>query len=158
MIRTVIMAGGHGTRLRPLTSIRPKPMVPIVNKPALEHTIKLLKKYDIDDIIISLCYLPENVQNYFGDGSDWDVKITYSVEENPLGTAGGVKNADTINTITKAYLNLEISVCGVSKPIFVKTNEIMVSSKTIPNARLSLIKKERYSFVLNNASILSPAN
>ncbi len=93
MIKAVIMAGGHGTRLRPLTSVRPKPMVPIINRPVIEHTINLLKKYEIIDIVISLYYLPDNVQNYFGDGSDWDVNITYSVEENPLGTAGGVRKA-----------------------------------------------------------------
>ncbi|MBN2039285.1 MAG: NTP transferase domain-containing protein [Spirochaetes bacterium] len=93
MVKAVIMAGGHGTRLRPLTSGRPKPMVPVINKPLLEHTINLLKKHGIKDIIMTLYYLPENVQNYFGDGSEWDVNITYSVEEEPLGTAGGVKYA-----------------------------------------------------------------
>ncbi len=93
MIKAVIMAGGEGTRLRPLTSNRPKPMIPILNKPVIEHAINLLKVHGITDIIISLFYLPENVQNYFGDGAEWDVNISYSVEESPLGTAGGVKKA-----------------------------------------------------------------
>lgn len=93
MVKAVIMAGGHGTRLRPLTSVRPKPMVPIINRPVVEHSINLLKKHNITDIKMSLYYLPDTVQNYFGDGSEWDVNITYSVEENPLGTAGGVKFA-----------------------------------------------------------------
>ena len=93
MVKAVIMAGGSGTRLRPLTSVRPKPMVPIINKPILEHTVNLLKKHNITNITMSLYYLPENVQNYFGDGSDWNVNISYSVEENPLGTAGGVRLA-----------------------------------------------------------------
>ena len=93
MIKAVIMAGGEGTRLRPLTCNRAKPMVPVVNRPVIEHAIQLLKRHGIRDIIISLFYLPENVQNYFGDGSDWDVNISYSVEETPLGTAGGVKKA-----------------------------------------------------------------
>ena len=93
MIKAVIMAGGEGTRLRPLTCNRPKPMIPVLNKPALEYAITLLKKYGIKDIVISLFFLPEIIQNYFGDGSDWDVKITYSVEETPRGTAGGVKQA-----------------------------------------------------------------
>ena len=84
MIKAVIMAGGHGTRLRPLTSVRPKPMVPVINRPVLEHIINLLKKHNITNIIISLYYLPDTVQNYFGDGLEWDVNITYSVEENPL--------------------------------------------------------------------------
>ncbi|MBN2158871.1 MAG: NTP transferase domain-containing protein [Spirochaetes bacterium] len=93
MIQAVIMAGGEGTRLRPLTCNRSKPMVPVINKPVIEHAINLLKRHGIRDIIISLYYLPENVQNYFGDGSEWDVSITYSLEETPLGTAGGVKRA-----------------------------------------------------------------
>lgn len=93
MIKAIIMAGGEGTRLRPLTCNRAKPMIPVANKPVIEHAIDLLKKHNIKDIIISLFYLPENIQNYFGDGSEWEVNISYSVEENPLGTAGGVKKA-----------------------------------------------------------------
>ncbi len=92
-MKAIIMAGGEGTRLRPLTSIRPKPMIPIINKPVLEHAVNLLKKQGVRDITISLFYRPENVQNYFGDGSDLEVNISYSVEETPLGTAGGVKKA-----------------------------------------------------------------
>ncbi len=93
MTKAIIMAGGEGTRLRPLTCNRPKPMIPVINKPVVEHAVNLLKRHNIRDIIISLYYLPENIQNYFGDGSEWDVNITYSVEETPLGTAGGVKQA-----------------------------------------------------------------
>jgi len=93
MTKAIIMAGGEGTRLRPLTCNRPKPMIPVMNKPVIEHAVNLLKRHNITDIIISLFYLPENIQNYFGDGSEWDVNISYSVEETPLGTAGGVKQA-----------------------------------------------------------------
>ena len=93
MTRAIIMAGGEGTRLRPLTCNRAKPMIPVINRPVIEHAINLLKRHGITDIIISLFYLPENIQNYFADGSEWDVTISYSVEETPLGTAGGVKQA-----------------------------------------------------------------
>ena len=93
MSRAIIMAGGEGTRLRPLTCIRAKPMVPVINKPAIEHSIRLLKLYGISDITLSIYALPENFQNYFGDGSELGVSISYSVEEKPLGTAGGVKKA-----------------------------------------------------------------
>ena len=93
MVKAVIMAGGYGTRLRPLTCNRTKPMIPVINRPVLEHVINLLKRHGITDIIITLYSHPENIQNYFGDGSDWAVNITYSVEETPLGTAGGVKKA-----------------------------------------------------------------
>ncbi len=93
MARAIIMAGGEGTRLRPLTCIRAKPMVPVINKPTIEHSIKLLKLYGITDITLSIYALPENFQNYFGDGSELGVNISYSVEEKPLGSAGGVKKA-----------------------------------------------------------------
>lgn len=93
MARAIIMAGGEGTRLRPLTCIRAKPMVPVINKPTIEHSVKLLKSYGITDITLSIYTLPENFQNYFGDGSELGVRISYSVEEKPLGTAGGVKKA-----------------------------------------------------------------
>jgi mannose-1-phosphate guanylyltransferase/phosphomannomutase len=93
MTKAIIMAGGEGTRLRPLTCNRAKPMIPVMNKPVIEHAILLLKRHEIKDIVISLFYLPENIQNYFADGSEWGVNISYSVEESPLGTAGGVKQA-----------------------------------------------------------------
>lgn len=105
MIKAVIMAGGEGTRLRPLTCNRAKPMIPVINLPVIEHAINLLKRHNINDIIISLFYLPENIQNYFGDGSDWDVNISYSVEETPLGTAGGVKQAIGTNNDTFIVLS-----------------------------------------------------
>lgn len=93
-MKTVIMAGGEGTRLRPLTCNRPKPMVPIVNKPVMEHIIELLKKHDLTDIAVTLQYMPELIKEYFNDGSDFGVNIKYYVEKTPLGTAGSVKNAE----------------------------------------------------------------
>jgi Nucleoside-diphosphate-sugar pyrophosphorylase involved in lipopolysaccharide biosynthesis/translation initiation factor 2B, gamma/epsilon subunits (eIF-2Bgamma/eIF-2Bepsilon) len=91
-MKAVIMAGGSGTRLRPLTSTLPKPMVPVVNKPMAEHIVNLLKSHDFKDIIFTLHYLPDAIRDYFGDGSEYGVKINYAVEENtPLGTAGCVK-------------------------------------------------------------------
>ncbi|BAZ68486.1 MAG: mannose-1-phosphate guanyltransferase [Pelatocladus maniniholoensis HA4357-MV3] len=92
-MRAVLMAGGSGTRLRPLTCDLPKPMVPILNRPIAEHIINLLKLHDITEIVATLHYLPDALRDYFQDGSDFGVQITYSVEEDqPLGTAGCVKN------------------------------------------------------------------
>lgn len=92
-MRAVLMAGGSGTRLRPLTCDLPKPMVPILNRPIAEHIINLLKRHQITEIIATLHYLPDVMRDYFQDGSDFDVQITYAVEEDqPLGTAGCVKN------------------------------------------------------------------
>ncbi len=92
-MKAVVMAGGEGTRLRPLTSNQPKPMVPIVNKPCMEHIIELLKQHGLTDIVVTVAFLPQNVRGYFGDGSSLGVSIEYSVEESPLGTAGSVRNA-----------------------------------------------------------------
>jgi len=92
-MRAVLMAGGSGTRLRPLTCDLPKPMVPILNRPIAEHIINLLKRNGIDEIITTLHYLPDVMRDYFQDGSDFGVQMTYAVEEDqPLGTAGCVKN------------------------------------------------------------------
>ncbi len=92
-MKAVVMAGGEGSRLRPLTVGRPKPMVPIVNKPVLGHILDLLKHHGVQDVVITLQYLPTAIQDYFGDGSALGMRITYEVEDSPLGTAGGVKNA-----------------------------------------------------------------
>lgn len=90
-VKAVVMAGGEGTRLRPLTVNRPKPMVPIVNRPCMEHIVELLKQHGITEVIATLQYLPEVIQDYFGDGSDLGVRMGYSVEVLPLGTAGSVR-------------------------------------------------------------------
>ena len=92
-MRAVLMAGGSGTRLRPLTCDLPKPMVPILNRPIAEHIINLLKRHNITEVVATLHYLPDSMRDYFQDGSDFGVQMTYAVEEDqPLGTAGCVKN------------------------------------------------------------------
>src|SRR5215208_4192730 len=92
-MRAVVMAGGEGTRLRPLTSNQPKPMVPIVGKPCIEHIVELLRDHGLTDVVITLAFLPQAIRSYFGDGSSLGVDIEYSVEESPLGTAGSVRLA-----------------------------------------------------------------
>jgi len=92
--RAVIMAGGAGSRLRPLTSNQPKPMVPLANRPLMEHIVLLLKRHGITDIVVTVQFLASMVRQYFGDGADLGVSLTYATEETPLGTAGSVKNAE----------------------------------------------------------------
>jgi mannose-1-phosphate guanylyltransferase / phosphomannomutase len=92
-VKAVVMAGGEGTRLRPLTSNQPKPMVPIVGKPCMEHILELLKKHGFDEVIVTLAFLPQAIRSYFGDGEALGLQIEYSVEESPLGTAGSVRLA-----------------------------------------------------------------
>ncbi len=94
-MKAVILVGGEGTRLRPLTYNTPKAMVPILNRPFLEHMLGYLNRHGVTDAILAMGYLPDPIQNYFGDGTKFGVKLTYLVEESPLGTAGAVKNAES---------------------------------------------------------------
>ncbi|MGD0165732.1 MAG: sugar phosphate nucleotidyltransferase [Gaiellaceae bacterium] len=92
-MRAIVMAGGEGTRLRPLTSNQPKPMVPVVGKPCMEHILELLHRHGIDEVTITLAFMPQAIRTYFGDGEALGMSIDYSVEEEPLGTAGSVRLA-----------------------------------------------------------------
>lgn len=92
-MKGIIMAGGEGSRLRPLTCDLPKPMVPVMNRPVMSYSIELLKKYRITDIGVTLQYLPEEIQDYFQNGTDFGVHLNYFIEDSPLGTAGSVKNS-----------------------------------------------------------------
>ncbi|KHD37282.1 glucose-1-phosphate nucleotidyltransferase [Clostridium acetobutylicum] len=94
-MKAIIMAGGQGKRLRPLTCNLPKPMMPIMQKPVLQYIIELLKKHGINEIGITLHYLPDEVMDYFGDGKELGVSIHYFIEQSPLGTAGSVRNAES---------------------------------------------------------------
>src|SRR5438445_6603687 len=92
-MKAVIMAGGEGSRLRPLTSNQPKPMLPLANLPMMEHIVSLLRRHGIDEIVVTLAFMPNAIRTYFGDGSEFGVKMVYATEESPLGTAGSVRNA-----------------------------------------------------------------
>ncbi|MGH9276660.1 MAG: sugar phosphate nucleotidyltransferase [Acidimicrobiales bacterium] len=101
-MRAVIMAGGEGTRLRPLTSNQPKPLMPLANRPMMEHVIRLLKRHGFDEVVVTLAFLPQTIRTYFGDGSEFGVHMIYATEETPLGTAGSVGNAKA--QLTEPYL------------------------------------------------------
>jgi len=92
-MKAIILAGGLGTRLRPLTDATPKPLLPIQGKPIIEHAIENFKKHNITDIILSIGYMSDKIKEYFGDGSKWDVNISYCIEDKPLGTGGAIKKA-----------------------------------------------------------------
>src|SRR5579864_7201689 len=92
-MKAVVMAGGEGSRLRPLTLGRPKPMVPLANRPMLEHILLLLKRHGVTDVILTVQYMATYIQNQIGDGSNLGMNVTYSVEDHPLGTAGSVRQA-----------------------------------------------------------------
>ncbi len=103
-MQAVVMAGGEGSRLRPLTINRPKPMVPIANRPVMGHIIELLKRHNITDVVATLQYRADDIEKFFGDGSNAGVTMNYSVEPRPLGTAGSVKFADKYLTRDEPFL------------------------------------------------------
>ena len=88
------MAGGEGTRLRPMTANQPKPMLPVANRPIMEHVLRLLKRHGFDETIVTVQFLAALVRNYFGDGDEFEMSLQYATEEMPLGTAGSVRNAE----------------------------------------------------------------
>jgi mannose-1-phosphate guanylyltransferase len=91
-VKAMLLAAGLGTRLRPLTYELPKPMVPVLGRPVMEHIIRLLAKHGFDDVVANLHYFPDLIRNRFGDGSEYGVRLVYSYEPELLGTAGGVRN------------------------------------------------------------------
>ena len=92
-MKAVLLVGGEGTRLRPLTCNTVKAMVPVLNRPFLEHIVRYLVSHGVDEIVVTVCYLPERIRDYFGDGRDFGVRMHYVQEKSPLGTAGAVRNA-----------------------------------------------------------------
>ena len=88
------MAGGEGTRLRPMTANQPKPLLPVVNRPIMEHVLRLLKRHGFDETVVTVQFLASLIRTYFGDGDELGMHLSYATEETPLGTAGSVKNAE----------------------------------------------------------------
>ncbi|MGI6212960.1 MAG: nucleotidyltransferase family protein [Christensenellales bacterium] len=114
-MKAIIMAGGKGTRLKPLTDDIPKPLVRIIDRPVMEHIIELLKKHNITQIGVTLGHMSDAIMDYFGSGERLGVELKYFVEETPLGTAGGVKAAsdftdgDFLIMSGDCYTNMDLS-------------------------------------------------
>ncbi len=107
-MKAVILVGGEGTRLRPLTCNIPKPMVPVVNCPFLEHTFAYLKRHNVDEVILAMGYLPHKIKEHFGDGKDYGIKLTYEVEDSPMGTGGAVKRLHHLLNDTFVVMNGDV--------------------------------------------------
>jgi mannose-1-phosphate guanylyltransferase / phosphomannomutase len=93
-MKAVVMAGGEGSRLRPMTANLPKPLLPVANRPVMEHVLRLLRRHGITDTVVTVQFLASLVRNYFGDGDELGIALQYATEPRPLGTAGSVKNAE----------------------------------------------------------------
>lgn len=117
-MKALFLAGGMGTRLQPLTDNLPKPMVAIMNKPLLERTMLNLKKCGITEVVISTCYHPEYIKDYFGKGNNLNLKMEYIVEDSPMGTGGAIKKAEEYFKDTFVVFNADIlSDINLSKMI-----------------------------------------
>ena len=129
-MKAVVMAGGEGTRLRPLTSNQPKPMVPIVGKPCMEHILELLKQHGFDEVIVTVAFMPQAIRSYFGDGEALGLAVEYSVEESPLGTAGSVRLAS--GKLDEPFLVISgDALCDVDLGEIVRTHKERKAAVTI---------------------------
>ena len=136
-MKAVVMAGGEGTRLRPLTSNQPKPMVPIVGKPCMEHIVELLDAHNFEDVIVTLAFMPQAIRGYFGDGESHGLAIRYSVEESPAGTAGSVKLAE--EALNEPFLVISgDALCDIDLGALVRFHRekealVTIGLKSVPN-------------------------
>jgi mannose-1-phosphate guanylyltransferase/phosphomannomutase len=129
-MKAVVMAGGEGTRLRPLTSNQPKPMVPVVGKPCMEHIVDLLRAHDFEDIVATLAFMPQAIRSYFGTGESHGVRMSYSVEESPAGTAGSVKLAE--DALDESFLVISgDALCDIDLSALVRFHEEKGAAVTI---------------------------
>jgi len=129
-MKAVILAGGEGTRLRPLTLATPKPVVPVVDRPFLRHQLDLLSTVGVTDVVFSVAYRPERIEEVFGDGRALGKHIRYAVEETPLGTGGAVKNAEAQLDETTIVFNGDV-LTDVDLPAVVRRHREAGASATI---------------------------
>jgi NDP-sugar pyrophosphorylase family protein len=129
-MKAVILAGGEGTRLRPLTLSIPKPVVPVVDRPFLAHQLDLLASVGVTEVVLSLAYRPERIQDVFGDGSRDGRVIRYAVEPTPLGTGGAVKNAEAFLDQSTLVLNGDV-LTDVNLPAVVEAHRSSRAAATI---------------------------
>jgi mannose-1-phosphate guanylyltransferase/phosphomannomutase len=129
-VKAVVMAGGEGTRLRPLTSQQPKPMVPIVGKPCMEHILELLRRHGFDEVVVTLAFMPQAIRSYFGTGEALGLDVSYSIEESPAGTAGSVKLAE--DALDEPFLVISgDALCDIDLSALVRFHEEKGAAVTI---------------------------
>src|SRR5512145_3134564 len=129
-MKAVILAGGEGTRLRPLTLTLPKPVVPVVDRPFLRHQLDLLSSVGVEDVVFSLAYRPEKVEQLFGDGRALGKRIRYAVEQTPLGTGVAVKNAEPYLDETTIVFNGDV-LTDVDLPAVLAAHRAAGASATL---------------------------
>ena len=134
-MKAVILAGGFGKRLRPLTIDKPKPLVEVAGKPILIWQIEWLKDHGIDEIVLLVGYLKDKIIEYIGSGKKFGVKVTYVVEDEPLGTGGALKNAESVLRNEEKFLVLNGDIITNLNPRKLLDNvgsNIIVSIAAVP--------------------------
>jgi len=136
ILLAAILAGGFGKRLRPFTEEYPKPMIPVAGKPLLEYQIEWLKKHGFNEIVLLVGYKKEKIIEHFGSGSRYGVRITYVVEDEPLGTGGAIKNAEHILSKEDVFLVLNGDILTNLNPLLlvekVEKSNLLAAIATIP--------------------------
>ena len=146
-MQAIILAGGPGTRLRPITYSIPKPMILINNKPFLHYQLEFLKNNGMKDIILCIGYLSEKIIKYFGDGSKMGLSITCSIENKPLGTGGAIKNAEK-------YINGDFLVVYGDSYLSIDYQKAISSFKSVDKIGLLVVYDNKYNTsVKNNIAI-----
>jgi NDP-sugar pyrophosphorylase family protein len=135
-LKAAILAGGEGVRLRPLTYLYPKIMMPLGGKPILEYTIDYLKGYGIDEIVLCVAYLRNRIKEYFHDGGEWDVKINYAEADKPLGTAGQLSTARKLLSEDFLAMNGDI-ITSLNLESMVQTHQDLESAATVAVRKVS---------------------
>ena len=155
-MKAVIMAGGEGSRLRPLTCDLPKPMAPLCGRPALEYILELLKKHGVDEAAVTLRYLPKKVTDYFDEHPMRDITLHFIEEDTPLGTAGGVRNA-AAGRFTDPFVVISgDAMCSVDLTEAMRTHRERQADATIVVTRVK--DPREYGLCVSNAPRdMSPA-
>ncbi|MGX5174973.1 N-acetylmuramate alpha-1-phosphate uridylyltransferase MurU [Aliikangiella sp. IMCC44653] len=144
-MKAMILAAGRGQRMMPLTKDTPKPMLAVAGKPLLEHQIIKLAQAGIQDIVINHCYLGEQIENYFGDGSNWGVNITWSRETQALETAGGIKQA-LAYLGDEAFISINSDIwCDLPLEHLIKHQQTKPLSESSCHAHLVLVKNPAHN-------------
>jgi len=143
-MKAVILAGGLGTRLQPYTFFMPKPMLPLADKPLLEHILAWLRSNKIKDVVVCVSYLGKTIEDYFGDGSKFGVNVEYVRSEKPLGTAGQLKSAEEFLDDTFVCVNGDsIYQFDLSKTVKVHKERKALVTMAVMNYSTKL----RYGFI-----------
>jgi len=148
-MKVVILAGGLGTRLQPYTFFIPKPMLPLGNKPLLDHIVTWLRGNNMKSIVICVSYLGKAIENYFGNGSNFDVEIEYARSDRPLGTAGQLKSAEKLVDDTFICIYGD-SIYKFDLNILVKSHKAKKALVTMTLMKYS--ERMKYGFIEINGS------